>query len=98
MIQIYRNKLNYLKHLFLLVQWNQNLNPLVNLKINPPVLEPIILTSNQMDKKLLYQVKLKILKFCKSQGQIQSSNQQLLDSKVKMSNFQGQVTMKLIEI
>ena len=81
-----------------MVQWNQNLNPLVNLKINPPVLEPIILTSNQMDKKLLYQVKLKILKFCKSQGQIQSSNQQLLDSKVKMSNFQGQVTMKLIEI
>ena len=81
-----------------MVQWNQNLNQLVNLKINLPVLELIILTSKQMDKKSLYQVKPKILKFCKSQGQIQSSNQEQLDSKVKMSNFQGQVTMKLIEI
>jgi hypothetical protein len=95
MILYHSNNLNYLKHSYLLDLWNLNLEHSANTKVKLLVLALIILTSKLMEKKSLYQAKLKILKFYKSQDPIQYLNLQLLDLKGKINNkHQDQANIK----
>lgn len=86
----FKNKANFPKRLSLSEAWNQNFELLANIKVKLPEWVLTILTSKRMDKKLLYQAKPKILRFCKFQDPIQSSNHQLSDLRDK-TNKKAQV-------